>query len=194
MKKRLRLNNDEATILGLPIKERIHQSYNNRYYLDDNQINKIKELRNKGVIESCDKLEIDARILDGFKELDKVFHIMCFGENWCPDCVINETIMHKISEVQPLLKMSHFGREGYEELVSSYDPDNKARIPLILIMDEKFNLLGTFNELPKALKEIVASANQVDVIVAKKAYRKGDYANQTAQELLDICFYISFSD
>ena len=60
MKKRLRLNNDEATILGLPIKERIHQSYNNRYYLDDNQINKIKELRNKGVIESCDKLEIDA--------------------------------------------------------------------------------------------------------------------------------------
>jgi len=59
MKQRIRLNEKEATYLGLEIKKQKDPIRNNRYYITDEQLNQIKKERSKGVVDSCKKLEID---------------------------------------------------------------------------------------------------------------------------------------
>ena len=59
MKQRIRLNDKEASYLNLKIKTKKDKIRNNRYYITNDQLNILKEYRSKGVIESCEKLEID---------------------------------------------------------------------------------------------------------------------------------------
>jgi len=59
-KKRFRLTPKEAQLLGFEFKPRLNANYNNRYFLSESQHEQLLKLRNKGVFDSCDTLEIDA--------------------------------------------------------------------------------------------------------------------------------------
>lgn len=131
-------------------------------------------------------LKIDMESIKRIEGLEKENYVLCIGESWCPDCVINESIMSKIADLQSNIKIRFIGREGNESLVSSYDADGKARIPLILIMDEEFNVKGTFNEVPSILNKIVKTGTQPEIIVAKRKYRNGEFVQETIEELMDL--------
>ena len=137
------------------------------------------------VMQHLNPLIIDETVINRVLALQKPHYALCIGENWCPDCVINERVLHHLEERQPLIKVCYLPREGYEDFVASFDPEGKARIPLILLLNAHFELKGTINEIPKALKHIVDGGNQVEIIVAKKKYRHGELVNETAMELLD---------
>ena len=59
MKKRMRLNDNEALYLNLTIREKLDSRWNNRYYITEAQAEEIKRYRSQGVVDSCNKLEVD---------------------------------------------------------------------------------------------------------------------------------------
>lgn len=61
--KRVRLSEDEAKIFGFKIKKRVHKDYNNRYHVNEEQWNKILEIRNSGILKSCNNLDVDPTIV-----------------------------------------------------------------------------------------------------------------------------------
>jgi len=163
------------------LKELFDKGYGFKVFQGHN--NNPNSLKVQSILES---IELDEEVKDKLDALKKNHYVICLGENWCPDCTINETIMHKVGEYQPLIQIKHLPREGYESLVSSFDPDGKARIPLILLMDDTFNLMGTFNEVPKIVHKAMASGDQTQVIVAKRKYRNGEFLKETCLEFIEI--------
>lgn len=141
---------------------------------------------NMKIEEFIKELKIDSDLEKRIKEIEKTNNVLCFGENWCPDCVINESIMHKISELRTDINIKFVGRDGYEDLVSSYDENGKAKIPLIIVMDNDFKVKGSFNEIPAKLSHIVKTGTQPEIIVAKRNYRKGEWVKETVDELIGL--------
>ncbi|HZK57771.1 MAG TPA: thioredoxin family protein, partial [Clostridia bacterium] len=60
------------------------------------------------------------------------------------------------------------------------------KIPTFIILNDKFEEIGAFIENPKALSDIVSNGNQVEVVVAKRKYQKGEYVNETIKEMVNI--------
>lgn len=58
MRKRVRLNDSEASLLGLELKQSDGEG-NARYRLTTEQVNTINEIRNIGIVEACQSLNID---------------------------------------------------------------------------------------------------------------------------------------
>ena len=59
MGKRYRLKDVEAEILGFKLKQRKNPNHNPRYYLTEEQEAKLLEIRNRGILEACETLNID---------------------------------------------------------------------------------------------------------------------------------------
>ena len=46
--------------------------------------------------------------------------------------------------------------------------------------------MGTFIENPKVLNDIINKGNQVEIVVTKRKYQKGEYVNESVKEIIDI--------
>jgi len=110
--------------------------------------------------------------------------VLVFSEPWCPDCVINLTVLELMAEHSHNLSVKVLGKEGHEALISSFNTERKAFIPTFLIfVNDK--LTGVFVEQPEVLKQLLLDGSQKDRIVAMQDYRSGKYADATAEELLE---------
>jgi len=138
------------------------------------------------MLEIYNNIEVDDEILAKINSIHKEIKVLVFAEIWCPDCVINVPALKKICDINKAVKMKIVPREGNEEYLNDYKIDGKAKIPTFLFMDADFQVLGTFIEIPDVIKEIVTKGNQVDIIVAKRKYRKGEFTNETIKDILKI--------
>ena len=51
--------------------------------------------------------------------------------------------------------------------------------------NNKFEEIGKFVENPKILNDIINKGNQVEIVVAKRKYQKGEYVSETIEEIID---------
>lgn len=138
------------------------------------------------IMEIYNNIQIDDNLLKKINSIDKEINVLVFAEIWCPDCVINLPALKKICDLNKSIKIKIVPREGNEEYLEDYKIDDKPKIPTFLFMDAKFNILGAFIEIAQIIKEIVTRGNQVDIIVAKRKYRKGEFTNETIKDILKI--------
>lgn len=140
---------------------------------------KLKELREKLLTTGIGEDAVGAII--GIQ--DEV-QVLAFSEPWCPDCVINLTLLEMMAEHSPRVTVRILGREGHEALITSFNGDGKAYIPTFLTFVND-RLAGVFVEQPEALKQDVAEGTQADRILCMQQYRNGRYADATVAELLE---------
>lgn len=149
-------------------------------------LNKSDEPYRKKCEEIIDSISIEENIVDKIKSITKKINILAFAEIWCPDCQINLPSIDFISKNNNNIELSIVPREGNEVLMEKYKMDGKAKIPTFIVMDEKFNEMGSFIEIPNIVRDVVNRGNQVEIIVAKREYRNGKYVENTIREILDI--------
>ncbi len=149
-------------------------------------VNKDKDINREKTLEIYQQIELEEEILKDIEAIDTTIKILGFAEIWCPDCMINVPALQKIQDLNSKVEIKLLPREGNEDSLSRYKVGGKAKIPTFIIMDDGFNELGAFIETPKIIKDIVAKGNQVEVVVAKRKYSKGEYVSNTIKEVLDI--------
>lgn len=129
-------------------------------------------------------ITIDNQLLDNIKSIDKKIYVMVFAEIWCPDCIINLPALKKISDINQNIQFRILPREGYEDYMEDFKINGKAKIPTFIFMDQDFNILGSFIEIPDIIKEILSKGSQVDIMVAKRKYKKGEFCIETIQDII----------
>lgn len=139
------------------------------------------------LIELRDKIltySVSEQMMDEISAITDDVKILVFSEPWCPDCVINLTVLELLAEHSENMTVRVVGRDGNEALISSFNTERKAYIPTFLVfVNEK--LTGVFIEQPDLLKQRMLDGSQKDRIVCMQDYRAGKYADATAEELLE---------
>lgn len=110
--------------------------------------------------------------------------VLAFSEPWCPDCVINLTVLEMMAEHSPRMSVRVLGREGHEGVISAHNIERKAYIPTFLVFVNN-RMTGVFVERPELLKQRLLDGTQADRIVGMQEYKAGKYADATAEELLE---------
>lgn len=149
-------------------------------FAPDNQDANIEKL-----LEVYNGIELDEELISKIESIDKPTYILVFAELWCPDCIINLPAIKKMSDINPNIVFRILPREGNEKYMENYKIGGKPKIPTFIILNDKFEEIGAFIENPKILNEIVNKGNQVEIIVAKRKYRKGEYVSDTMKEVVN---------
>ncbi|QEK11111.1 thioredoxin family protein [Crassaminicella thermophila] len=149
-------------------------------------VNKDKDTYKEKTLEVYNNIVVDEALEKEIKKVNQLTNVLVFAEIWCPDCMINVPALQKIADINPNFIISIVSREGNEIFMDNYKVNGKPKIPTFVIMDKDFYTLGAFIEQPQVLKEIEAKGKQVEIIVAKRKYRKGEYAIETIKEVLNI--------
>lgn len=142
------------------------------------------ELYKDKILEIYNNINIDDELIQKIELIDRKINILVFAEIWCPDCVINIPALKKICDINDNVSMKIASKEDNEEFLVEYKIAGKIKIPTFLIMDNEFKVIGSFIEIPQKMKEIVANGDQVDIIVAKRKYKKGEYTSETIKDIL----------
>ncbi|TYP58507.1 thioredoxin family protein [Thermosediminibacter litoriperuensis] len=137
--------------------------------------------------EKCyEDIKLSEKTLERIEKIAKKVRVLVFAEPWCPDCIVSLPVLVKITEINGLIDFTILPREGYEDFLENYKYEGKPRIPTFIFMNEEFEELGAFVEIPQMLKDIYARGYQPDIIVARRDYRQGKYAEVIAGDFLEI--------
>lgn len=147
---------------------------------DDHDVNMEK------LLEIYNEVEIDKELFNKIKSINKPIYILAFAELWCPDCIINLPALKKINDINPNIVFGILSKEDNEKYIESRKIDAKPKIPTFIILNDKFEEIGTFVENPKILNDIINKGNQVEIVVAKRKYQKGEYVSETIEEIINI--------
>ncbi len=131
-------------------------------------------------------INMDKKLMNKIKIIQKKIYILVFAEDWCPDCQINLPGVSFICDLNANINLRIVSREGNEEALNKYKLHGKPKIPTFIIMDEDFDELGVFIELPTILKEIINRGNEAEILVSKRKYKKGEYSKNTIDDVLKI--------
>jgi len=149
-------------------------------------VNQDKDTYKEKTLDIYSGIIISEELITEIKAVDSIINVLVFAEIWCPDCMINVPVLQKIADINHNFKISIISRENHEEYMNDYKVNGKCKIPTFVFMNEKFEELGVFIEQPQVVKTIEAKGKQVEIIVAKRKYRKGEYAIETIREIIDI--------
>ncbi|QZY54701.1 thioredoxin family protein [Crassaminicella profunda] len=149
-------------------------------------VNKDKDTYKERTLEVYKNIAIDESLENDILGIKEIVNILVFAEIWCPDCMINVPALQKMIEINPNFAISIVSREGNEVFMDNYKVNGKTKIPTFLIMDKNFKPLGAFIEQPQILKDIEGKGKQVEIIVAKRKYKKGEYIVETIKEILNM--------
>jgi len=133
------------------------------------------------VSQAADSLvsQLTHSIVERLAKLENGTHILIAGETWCPDCQLNITAISAMAELQPKIKVSIISRDlAQENLLDKLDI-TEVKIPLVVVLDQYYELKGLFIEQPNLVK-----INQDEAL--KVAYNKGELLAETIKEVLDI--------
>ena len=134
-------------------------------------------------LSSIDELseELKGEIL----KIKSIIKILVFGDITCPDCVINISALGKLHAINNKFEFMIVGKEGNEDTMKIYGDKDKSYIPLFVIMDQDYNILGNFIERPTFIKNLKDEDDQVKRILTMRNYRKGQYINETIKDIIE---------
>jgi len=138
----------------------------------------------------CDS--ISEEIFSKIKNIDKEIKFLVVGEAWCPDCIINISVLECIKKINNNIDYKiiskNQAKSGNE--FEKYYIDNKLKIPTILFLNSNYEAIDSFIEKPQIMKyvDLLSEENQVERIVKTKNYRNGKYVEETMKEISDMIF------
>ncbi|SHM50010.1 thioredoxin family protein [Phytopseudomonas punonensis] len=106
------------------------------------------------------------------------YHLLAAGEMWCPDCQLNLAAMAHLQRLQPKVSLAIISKARAEHALKTRLELERISIPLVLVLNEEFELIGRFVEQPQAVVD-GGEAIQAD-------YRAGRYLESTIDDLLAI--------
>ncbi|MCP8467102.1 thioredoxin family protein [Pseudomonas sp. ZM23] len=110
--------------------------------------------------------------------IERRYHLLVAGEMWCPDCQINVTVLDYLQRTQPRIDMAIITKGRAEDDLRERLELERIPIPVVAVLDERFQLVGRFIERPQV---VVAGGDAL-----KPDYRAGLYLESTLTDLLDI--------
>lgn len=111
--------------------------------------------------------------------------ILMISESWCSDCVIQYALMRWLAEESPQLDIRVIARTGLEDVVKKLIGREQAKIPCIVVLDEKDEAKGVFVERPKSIRDLESTDDQMKRITLMRSYRDGLFLWETLEELID---------
>lgn len=163
----------------------VYDIYNIGISFDDFVNNDEDTYRDK-TLEIYNSLKFSNKLIEKIKSIDKNIKVLVCAEIWCPDCMINVPVLKKMQDYNKNIQISIVKKEGNENFFKYYSISDSIKIPTFIFYDDKFNKLGSFIEYPKKIKDVVSKGNQSRIIVTKRKYRKGEYAQETLKDILNI--------
>ncbi len=106
------------------------------------------------------------------------YHLLAAGEMWCPDCQLNLAAMAHLQQLQPQVDLAIVSKARAEHALKTLLNLERISIPLVLVLDDRFEPIGRFVEQPRAVVD-GGEAAQAD-------YRTGRYLENTIDDLLAI--------
>ena len=137
------------------------------------------------MLEIYDGIEIDEELFNEIKSIGESIYILAFAE-LVFRLHYKFTRTQKINDINPNIMFRILPKEDNEKYMGNYKTDTKLKIPTFIILNDKFEEIGAFVENPKILDSIISKGNQVEVVVAKRKYQKGEYVDETIKEIVDI--------
>ncbi|KAF1050766.1 MAG: hypothetical protein GAK43_02688 [Stenotrophomonas maltophilia] len=106
------------------------------------------------------------------------YYLLAAAELWCPDCQLNVTAMDFMQQLQPNIRLALITKGRAEEALQQRLGLERIAIPLVLVLDERFDAIGRFIERPQ---RVIDGAETL-----RAAYRDGDYLADTVADLLGL--------
>ena len=106
------------------------------------------------------------------------YHLLVAGEMWCPDCQINVTVLDYLQRIQPRVQVAVISKGRAEDDLRERLELDRIPIPVVLVLDADFRLVGRFIERPQ---DVIAGGDAV-----KPDYRAGRYLESTLRDFLSI--------
>lgn len=110
--------------------------------------------------------------------LNKPARLLVAAEMWCPDCQRNVTAFNTLCALTPHIEMRLITHSRAERELKKALNLSKIAIPLAVVLDEQFMLLGTFNEMPR---QVIAGDEKM---LAR--YRANQELESAITDILDI--------
>lgn len=149
-------------------------------------VNKDTDTYKEKTLQILKDIKFNDELLDKVKKIDHEINVLVCAELWCPDCMINVPVIEKMREINENIKISIVGKEGNEKIFKKYAPEENVKIPTFVFYDKDFNEMGSLVEHPSKVRDILSNGSQPNRIVAMRKYRKGEYAEETLRDILNI--------
>lgn len=106
------------------------------------------------------------------------YHLLIAAEMWCPDCQLNLTAIDFLQRFATQVDLAIITRGRAENELKRRLELERVAIPLVLVLDAQWRLVGRFVEKPQA---VIEAADAV-----KADYRAGNYLESTMKDILEI--------
>lgn len=116
------------------------------------------------------------------ERLDRIkgkYHLLVAAEIWCPDCHINVAVMDFMCEAQPNIELAIVSKGRAENDLQDSLELESILVPVVAVLNEGYNLIGTFVERPSVLLNDTTGQEIL-------RYRAGDHMDDTLRDLLDV--------
>lgn len=100
-----------------------------------------------------------------------------FSEFWCPDCLVLAAALRYVQEETPQMEIKVLKKEGFSDILSKNSADGKARIPLLIVLDEEGKKVDHLSEVPFSLRGVTREEK------GHRDYRVGKYMAPLLEEL-----------
>ncbi|MCR6515563.1 MAG: thioredoxin family protein [Clostridium sp.] len=104
-----------------------------------------------------------------------------YSETRCKDAATALPILLEMSKINPKIKLEFFSLEENKEKITNLI--GKAKIPTILRVDKKGNVLGNYIEFPESVNKKINDSNKEKLV---KEFRSGIYSKIIENEFLDL--------
>ncbi|MGL5124181.1 MAG: GNAT family N-acetyltransferase [Fusobacteriaceae bacterium] len=128
------------------------------------------------IVKNYSRTSIPKDLIEEISNTTNKINFLVVGEMWCPDVQLNVTTVKKIIDMNTNFNMKIITKGRGEKYLSSILGIYNFKVPTILILNEKFNILGVFIERNKIVKE----KNFKDI---KIQYLKGEFIEETIREI-----------
>lgn len=121
---------------------------------------------------------IDEQVRQRLAAIQGNYYLLAAGEMWCPDCRLNLAALDYLCAVQPRVRLAVIPRARAEQALRERLGLERVSIPLVLVLDAEFKLLGLFIERPQA---VIDGGPPV-----LAAYKAGEFLAATLSDVLAI--------
>lgn len=95
---------------------------------------------------------LPSALTERLQRIERRYRLLVAGEMWCPDCQINLAALDFAQRLQPNIELAIISKGRAEDDLRQRLALERIAIPLVLVLDEEFNLLGRFVERPQAVR------------------------------------------